>query len=350
MEENISKLVINKNETILSALKQMDDIRHKLLIVAEADKYKGLISIGDIQRAIIKNINIKNPIASIMRNDYIVSKPKDNIKEIKSLMLSIRAEFMPVINSENNITKVYFWQDLFEEKEAKPLNEFNLPIVVMAGGLGTRLRPLTHVVPKPLIPVGERTLLEEIFERFGKYGCDEFHVSVNYKADLIKYYIKNQKLPYKISYFQEDKPTGTAGSISLLKDKINSTFFVTNCDILIEQDYSEILNYHKKHNNEITIVAALKHFKIPYGTIETSTDGQLKSLTEKPELTFKINSGMYVLEPHLINEIPENQFFHITQLIEKLRENKRKVGVFPISEKSWIDLGNWNEYLKNKDI
>lgn len=350
MEENISKLVINKNETILSALKQMDDIRHKLLIVTEADKYKGLISIGDIQRAIIKNINIENPIASIMRNDYIVSKPKDNIKEIKSLMLSIRAEFMPVIDSENNITKVYFWQDLFEEKEAKPLNEFNLPIVVMAGGLGTRLRPLTHVVPKPLIPVGERTLLEEIFERFGKYGCDEFHVSVNYKADLIKYYIKNQKLPYKISYFQEDKPTGTAGSISLLKDKINSTFFVTNCDILIEQDYSEILNYHKKHNNEITIVAALKHFKIPYGTIDTSTDGQLKSLTEKPELTFKINSGMYVLEPHLINEIPENQFFHITQLIEKLRENKRKVGVFPISEKSWIDLGNWNEYLKNKDI
>lgn len=350
MEENISKLVINKNETILSALKQMDDIRHKLLIVTEADKYKGLISIGDIQRAIIKNIDIENPIASIMRNDYIVSKPNDNIKEIKSLMLSIRAEFMPVIDSENNITKVYFWQDLFEEKEAKPLNEFNLPIVVMAGGLGTRLRPLTHVVPKPLIPVGERTLLEEIFERFGKYGCDEFHVSVNYKADLIKYYIKNQKLPYKISYFQEDKPTGTAGSISLLKDKINSTFFVTNCDILIEQDYSEILNYHKKHNNEITIVAALKHFKIPYGTIDTSTDGQLKSLTEKPELTFKINSGMYVLEPHLINEIPENQFFHITQLIEKLRENKRKVGVFPISEKSWIDLGNWNEYLKNKDI
>lgn len=350
MEENISKLVINKNETILSALKQMDDIRHKLLIVTEADKYKGLISIGDIQRAIIKNINIENPIASIMRNDYIVSKPKDNIKEIKSLMLSIRAEFMPVIDSENNITKVYFWQDLFEEKEAKPLNEFNLPIVVMAGGLGTRLRPLTHVVPKPLIPVGGRTLLEEIFDRFGKYGCDEFHVSVNYKADLIKYYIKNQKLPYKISYFQEDKPTGTAGSISLLKDKINSTFFVTNCDILIEQDYSEILNYHKKHNNEITIVAALKHFKIPYGTIDTSTDGQLKSLTEKPELTFKINSGMYVLEPHLINEIPENQFFHITQLIEKLRENKRKVGVFPISEKSWIDLGNWNEYLKNKDI
>jgi NDP-sugar pyrophosphorylase family protein len=139
---------------------------------------------------------------------------------------------------------------------------------------------------------------------------------------------------------------GTAGSLSLLKDRIHETFFVSNCDILIEQDYSEILRYHKENKNEITLVAALKHYPIPYGTVEAGENGQLIALKEKPELTFKINSGMYILDPHLLNEIPDNQFFHIIQLIEKVKKRKGKVGVFPVSEKSWRDIGEWSEYLK----
>ncbi len=146
---------------------------------------------------------------------------------------------------------------------------------------------------------------------------------------------------------EEEKPLGTAGSLSLLKDKINESFFVSNCDILINQDYSEILEYHLSNKNEITIVAALKHFSIAYGTIETGENGQLVKLIEKPELTLKINSGMYILEPNLLNEIPENQIFDITDLISKLQKEKRKVGVFPVSEKSWIDIGDWKEYLNN---
>jgi NDP-sugar pyrophosphorylase family protein len=140
---------------------------------------------------------------------------------------------------------------------------------------------------------------------------------------------------------------GTIGSLSLLKGKINKSFFVSNCDILIDQDYTEILNFHSEQKNEITIIAALKHFPIAYGTIETGENGQLINLTEKPELTFKINSGMYLLEPDLINEIPENEFFHITDLISKLLRDKRKVGVFPVSENSWTDIGDWDMYLKH---
>jgi NDP-sugar pyrophosphorylase family protein len=220
----------------------------------------------------------------------------------------------------------------------------------MAGGFGTRLKPLTNVLPKPLIPIGKKTMLEEIFDRFSFHGCNQFFVSVNYKAELIEYYIENQKLPFDINYFKEDKPMGTAGSMSLLKGKINDTFFVTNCDILVEQDYSEILAYHKTNKNEITIVAALKSFHIPYGTIETGDNGKLLLLTEKPDVTFKINSGMYILESHLIDEIPNDQFFHITDLIEKVKGRSGKVGVFPISEKSWKDVGSWSEisqYYKN---
>ena len=340
MDKSISNLSLLQSESILFALKRMDDVGNKLLIVVEDGLYLGLISIGDIQRAIIRNVDLNESISSIMRNDYVVSKTTDSIEDIKDLMLRIRSEFMPVVDSCGNIVKIHF-----NSKESKPLKDFKLPVIIMAGGFGTRLRPLTHVIPKPLIPIGKKTMLEEIFDRFGKYGCDEFHISVNYKADLIKYYIESQKLPYNVSYFEEDKPMGTAGSLSLLKNKINSTFFVSNCDILIDQDYSEILEYHKQNKNEITIVAALKHYPIAYGTIETGEDGLLEDITEKPELTFKINSGMYILEPHLIDEIPTDDFFHITHLIENLRLQGRKVGVFPISQNSWTDIGTWDEYM-----
>lgn len=340
------EIIIAPNATIIEGLKKMDAIRRKLLLVHNGTKYIGLLSIGDIQRAIIHSIDLNSTVSTIIRNDNIIAYPETSIDEIKNLMLAIRAEFMPVVSSENELLNVYFWEDLFGKKEIAPANQFNLPVVIMAGGFGARLKPLTNVLPKPLIPTGDKTMLEEIFEHFAKHGCDIFYVSVNYKAELIEYYIRNQNLPYNLHFFRENKPMGTAGSLSLLKDKIHETCFVSNCDIIIEQDYSEILSYHKDNKNEITLVAALKHYPIPYGTIETGDNGKLLKLIEKPELIFKINSGMYILEPHLLDEIPENQFFHITQLIEKVKKRGGKVGVFPVSEKSWKDVGNWEEYSK----
>lgn len=339
-------LTIRKNSSIISAMKLMDEIKRKLLIVISDKEYAGLLSIGDIQRAIIKNNKLTDEVSSIMRNDYIVARPNQSIDEVKKLMLKLRAEFMPVVDEQNNLVNVYFWEELFGEIQKEPLFRFNLPVVIMAGGFGTRLKPLTNVLPKPLIPINDKTFIEEIFERFNNQGCNTFYVSVNYKAELIEYYLSQLNLPYSINYFKEDKPMGTAGSLSLLKGKINETFFVSNCDILVDQDYSEVLKYHRENKNEITIIAALKNFPIAYGTIETGDNGKLIRLIEKPELTFKINSGMYILEPQLLNEIPEDQFFHITHLIENVLVRNGKVGVFPVSEKSWKDIGEWDEYLK----
>lgn len=337
--------VISYEATLKEAFKKMDDLDKKLLIVLKDDSFFGLISAGDIQRAIINDLSLDRLVKEILRTSIKVANTSHNFEDIKNMMLKYRMELCPVIDTHNKIEKVYYWEDLFQDTKPQPKAKFNLPVIIMAGGFGTRLRPLTNVLPKPLIPIGEKTMLEEIFDRFGTYGCNEFHISVNYKASLIKYYIGQQNLPYSVSYFEEDQPMGTAGSLSLLKNKIDKTFFVSNCDILIDQDYSEILEYHLKNKNEITIVAALKHYPIAYGTIETGEDGLLKALTEKPELTFKINSGMYILEPHLIDEIPTDDFFHITHLIEKLNSETRKVGVFPISENSWTDIGTWDEYM-----
>ena len=338
---------IEPENTLLDAMKQMDLISKKLLIVTKDNLFVGLISIGDIQRAIIKNKPFDTQIAEVLRENIKIANSDSTFDEIKQMMFKYRMELCPVVDNSNKIVKVFFWEDIFNDRNPEPLKKFNIPVVIMAGGFGSRLKPLTNVLPKPLIPIGDKTIIEDIFQKFSIHGSNTFYISVNYKADLIEYYIENQKLSYKTYFLKEEKPLGTAGSLSLLKDKINESFFVSNCDILINQDYSEILEYHLSNKNEITIVAALKHFSIAYGTIETGENGQLVKLIEKPELTLKINSGMYILEPNLLNEIPENQIFDITDLISKLQKEKRKVGVFPVSEKSWIDIGDWKEYLNN---
>ncbi len=182
---------------------------------------------------------------------------------------------------------------------------------------------------------------------FVEVGCNQFYLSVNYKSDMIRHYFNELKNPdYEIEYFEEGKPLGTAGSMYLLKDKIHSTFFVSNCDILIDQDLEEIYKYHVGNKNDITVVSAIKQYKIPYGTIETSQNGVLSSLDEKPELIFQINTGMYILEPQVLRMIPENIFFHLTHLIDLVKRGGGKVGVFPVPENSWQDIGNWEDYNK----
>lgn len=344
MDINNRKIVLNT--TIIEALKKMDTEKVKSLVVFDSDKFEGLLTIGDIQRAILKGVELTSPIYSILDKNKIYASTDETLETIKKKMSRLRAECMPILDNEGNLVDVYFWKDLFGEKEQKITESINLPVVIMAGGKGTRLAPLTNVYPKPLIPIGEKTIVETIMDKFVAHNCHDFYMSVNYKADSIKNYFDFINNPeYNIHYFQEDKPLGTAGSLRLLKDKINSTFFVSNCDILIEEDYSEILNYHRSNNNELTVVAVVKTLSIPYGTIITGENGILESIEEKPTLSFKINTGLYILEPSLLNDIPD-EFYHITHLMETLKTQGRRVGVYPISQNDWKDMGEWNEYLR----
>jgi dTDP-glucose pyrophosphorylase len=346
MKEN--KDIISSEIKLLDALKLMDDLRRKLLFILADDKrFVGVLSLGDIQRAIINKKPFETPVSQIMRKIITVAYVTDSFESIKKTMIEKRTEAMPIIDENGYLKKIIYWEDILEEHILSPKEPLNLPVVIMAGGKGTRLKPLTNVIPKPLIPIGDKTIVEEIMDRFIAYGCDKFFMSVNYRSEMLKYYLETQTdKKYDVFLFQEDKPLGTAGSLNLLKGKINTTFFVSNCDILVDDDYSEILKYHRQNKNELTIVAALKSYRIPYGTIETKADGLISRITEKPEVTFNINTGLYILEPHLIDEIPENEFFHITGLIEELIKNNRRVGVFPVSENSWTDIGEWKEYLK----
>jgi len=343
-KERISALSISPASTLVDGLRQMDRLDVKLLMVVQQGEYRGLISAGDIQRAIIANRGLDTPVSEVLRDKTRVAHEGDSFESIKSLMLEFRTEFMPVLDESGTFVEIHFWDEVFGC--GMPAHkQIDLPVVVMAGGKGTRLKPFSSILPKPLFPLGEKTILEVILDRFSEAGCHRFLLSVNYKADFIRNYLAQLEGPsYSVEYFQEGRPLGSAGSLHLVESRISETFFVSNCDIVVDTDYSEIVDYHREQKNEITIVAALKHIRIPYGTLTTGEGGTLEAFKEKPEVTYLINTGMYILEPQLLSEIPKNEFFHITDLIEQVKQRSGRVGVFPVSEKSWCDIGEWHEY------
>ena len=338
--------IIEANVTLIQSLKIMDERKTKVLFVFLDNKFLGMLTLGDIQRAIIANVSLSSPVKQVLDPKKYYAKESDSLEDIKNFMFTTRTESMPVVNEKGDLLKVYFWDDFFGEDKIIKKRKLKLPVVIMAGGKGTRLKPLTNVIPKPLLPIGEKTIIELIMDQFEEIGCGKFFLSVNYKSEMLKYYMQNLEHPYDITYFQEDKPLGTIGSVSLLKNKIRTPFFVSNCDIIIDQDYSEVYDYHMENKNDLTIIAAIKNQSIPYGIMESGEKGELIRLEEKPELNYMINTGVYLLNPDLINEIPENTLFHITQLINKVKSKGGKIGCFPVSEKAWTDIGDWEEYLK----
>ena len=350
MTNEKKKLIQNRSlqlkVSIVQALKKMDEVKVKLLLIFDRNNFVSILTIGDIQRAIIAGTKLTCSISKIIDTNKKFASPSESIDVIKSKMMKLRAECMPVVDSDGNLIDVFFWKELFGKDDVTLREKIDLPVVIMAGGKGTRLKPITNVIPKPLIPIGDKTILEEIMDQFEGIGCTQFFMSVNYKSDMLRFYLDQLEHSYNIDFFEESKPMGTIGSVSLLKGKINTPFFVSNCDIMIDQDYRDVYDYHKANNNEITIVTAVKSICIPYGVVETAENGLLTSLKEKPELTYMINTGVYLLNSELIDEIPEAKFFHITDLIEKIKARGGRVGCFPVSESAWRDMGEWPEYLK----
>ena len=238
-----------------------------------------------------------------------------------------------------NIVSIVLWND----KEIIPKRGMDVPVVIMAGGLGTRLYPYTKILPKPLIPIGEIPIVEHIMNRFNRYGVNQFHLVVNHKKNMIKAYFNEIDKAYSVNYIDEDIPLGTGGGLSLLKGKINSTFILSNCDILIDEDYEKMYEYHKRNGNLITMVCSLKNIKIPYGVIEINDTGEIENMKEKPELSFFINTGMYIVEPEVIEDLKPNESVGFPEIIERHKAKGEKIGIFPISEYNWLDMGELDE-------
>jgi dTDP-glucose pyrophosphorylase len=348
MIKEFGSIIINWNLSIKEAMKQLDKTAEKILFVIDDDSHLvGSLTDGDIRRWILSDGNIESAVKyGCNKNTYFVNINYD-INKVKYEIMQRRIVYVPVIDKERNIVEFLVWDKLFDGQIRKrPKNELKIPVVIMAGGKGTRLDPFTKILPKPLIPIGDKTILEIIIDKFLDYDVCHFYITVNHKAKIIKSYFEELDFPYKITFLQENKPLGTGGSLKYLENRVNGPFIVTNCDILIDADYSDILDFHIQKKNDITIVASMKNINIPYGVCEIENGGTLTKILEKPEYNFLVSTGMYILNSDTLPLIPENEFFHITHLMEKLKSQGGKIGVYPISDHAWTDTGEWGEYKK----
>jgi len=344
----MKKFLIKNNTTIKNALIKFSDTGiNTLLVVNNKDDYLGTITSGDIRRAILKTKNIYMKIASIYnkKSTFYYYHEYDDI-EIKKIFIRKGFELIPIINKKNKIKKILRLINFLDNKNQKKIKKINkIYAVIMAGGLGTRMLPFTEVLPKPLVPINGKPILSYILDSFEKYGVNKFWLTLNYKSLLIKAYLNETKYKAKISYYEEKTPLGTVGALKYLYNKLDNNFFLTNCDTIINTDLTQVLRFHQKNKHDITVVASLKKFNIPYGVCKLDINNKFTEINEKPNLNFLINSGFYVINKKILKLIPKNKY-DMTDLIKEAEIKNKSIGVYPINESSWIDVGNWQEYKK----
>ncbi|TDE51305.1 sugar phosphate nucleotidyltransferase [Flavobacterium sp. GT3P67] len=341
----MNKYFISKTNNIRESIKKIDNNGEGFIfIINDDDIVIGLVTDGDFRRAILNEVSLDENCMSIANKDFKYVESNYTEREIINIFLQWKIDHLPVL--ENGCLKGILFRKDFNLSGKVILEKklSDVSVVIMAGGKGTRMKPFTNILPKPLIPVGDKSMLEVIMDEYNLHFQSKFHISVNYKANLIKAYLEDFVDMYDISYVSEQIPLGTGGALKYLEGKIESPFFVSNCDILIKANYTEIYNDHLSKNNDITIVASLIHYKVPYGVCEIENGGELKGMIEKPEYDFLVNAGMYILNPDVLKLIPEDEFYNITDLIDSVKSSGGKVGVFPVSENSYSDSGQWEEY------
>lgn len=347
---DIQQFIAKPDISVVQAMKKIDENGKGILyIIDEDDKLCGCITDGDIRRFIIKTGRIEGLVSEFMNHDpiYLFESEMANANKIlkKWTITSV-----PILTKKRDIVQIIFKEEkiLCDSNEKSDVLK-DVPIVIMAGGKGTRLYPYTKILPKPLIPIGEIPILERILNCFFDYGAREFYITVNYKKEMIKSYFRELNAPYTIHFVEETKPLGTAGSIHLIETKFSKPVIVTNCDVLIEADFQKLLEHHLHSQNEMTIVSSLKNTVIPYGVLHFGQEGVVSSMEEKPQLPYFINTGMYIVNPKHLEKIPSNTVYHMPQLAEQLIAEDLRVGVYPISEDSFLDMGQFEEMKKMEE-
>ncbi|ATW25682.1 nucleotidyltransferase family protein [Candidatus Formimonas warabiya] len=344
---NVADLVISEQVTIVEALKKLDQTGKKVLFITDENNgLKASLTDGDIRRWILASGDLNACVSRAMHLKPRFIKKGEEHKALKVLR-QYGLDSLPVLNEAGCLIDVLFWHELDGKWNRTNVLE-GVPIIIMAGGKGTRLFPYTKILPKPLIPIGDTPIIEHIVNRFYNYGAQRFFLTVNCKKNMIKSYFSEIEKDYVVEYVEEETPLGTGGSLSLLKGLIDCPFFVSNCDILVDADYGDIYNHHVKNGNKMTIVTSLKNVVIPYGVIHLNGEGFISSMEEKPELHYLVNTGLYVLEPDILAQVPGDTIFHLTDLISQLTAKGEKVGVYPVSSESFLDMGQFDELEKMK--
>ncbi|MEC1178875.1 nucleotidyltransferase family protein [Metasolibacillus meyeri] len=336
------KVQVTKKQTLLDTMKIIEESSLQFAVVVdEGGQLVGTVTDGDIRRGILRGEGLDVSISSVMNATPTSAKCGDKIHKYKQLMHSKRLKQLPIVDERNKVVDI-----LFADKLNVSSNKNT--VILMLGGLGTRLRPLTNDIPKPMLKVGNKPILETIVEGFKQYGYTNFIFSVNYKKDVIQDYFQHgEAFGVSIEYVEENKRMGTAGALSLIKRRPTEPFFVMNGDLLTQINFDQLMQFHIENDSMATMCVREYEYQIPYGVIET--DGaSLINIKEKPIHRSFINAGIYVLNPAVFDYIPEGQFYDMPTLFEQLIAEDRRISAFPIHE-YWLDIGQIEEFKRADD-
>ena len=334
-------LIISKEKSFLEAVQLLNDSGTGCLaIVDNNNKLIGILTDGDIRRALLDN---KSELIDIINKNPITMSSDSDRKKVILEMKRIYKKHMPLVDCNNYLKDVVMLHD--EDFNIKPNR-----VVIMAGGLGSRLGKLTSDTPKPMLKVGSKPLLEHILNSFISHGYTQFIISVNYMSSVVKEYFKDgSEYGAEISYIEETTKLGTAGSLSLIDTTLNDPFFVINGDVLTSLDFEKLLEFHVSSGSTATMCTKKNNYKVPYGVLDIDKDDNIINIEEKPQFDYFINTGIYVLNPEVIKYIPKMQYFDMPSIFENLREEELKIKSFEVTD-YWIDMGHPEEYesLNNK--
>ncbi|QGM31025.1 CBS domain-containing protein [Bacillus sp. N3536] len=331
-------ILVRETTSLFNTMKVIDDSSLQFAVVVdENQRLLGTVTDGDIRRGILRGEGLEVEIHHVMnKNPLTVSSGKSRSYYLK-LLKKNKVKQLPIIDESGKIVDIIFADNSASEQESTNT------VILMVGGLGSRLRPLTNDIPKPMLHVGNKPILETIIDGFKQNGFTNFILSVNYKKEIIQdYFLDGADFGVSISYVEEKKRMGTAGALSLLNEKPKTPVFVMNGDLLTQVNFEQLLQFHKESNAIATMCVREYEYQIPYGVIET--EGQLlKNITEKPIHRNFVNAGIYVLNPEAFDHIPKSKFFDMPDLFELFIENKLLVSAFPIRE-NWLDIGRLDDY------
>lgn len=336
---DVSRFIVSRAITVSEAMQRLDANSGGILFLVDQDeKLIACVTDGDIRRHLLAGGRMDNAIWEAANKHPHFARTFDEAKHIFH-----RKNFIaiPIVDDNMQISDIYRDGEVIKEKPS-----LKVPVVINAGGRGTRLAPYTKVLPKPLIPVGELPIIEHIMNMYKSYDCTDFHIIVNYKRELMKAYFADNERKYNITWYDEDEPLGTGGGLSLLKGVFDDTFFFANCDALLTADYESMLKFHKEQGNVITMICAYKNLQIPYGVVDIGVNGVILSMREKPLLSFLTNTGIYIVEPSVVDRMIDDEVIGFPDIVERERKRGYKVGVYPVSENDWMDMGQIPELEK----
>lgn len=334
----LENFLISADSSIRKAVEQLERYRCKTIYAVKNFKLIASISDGDVRRFSLKNGNMEEGLQQI--GNYSPKAFYENeLEEAKKVFEKTDMQSIPILNLNDEIVYVL----LRNEIKIREQKKLQIPVVIMAGGKGSRLYPYTKILPKALIPIGEMPITEHIINRFAECGCNHFYLVLNHKKNMVKSYFDNIKKEYSLSYVDEEIPLGTGGGLSLLKGLMKEDIAISNCDILIDADYSKIYEFHKNNQNFITIIATEKCIKIPYGVIRVDEDSLYSGVIEKPEHRYIINTGFYIVNALVVEEMEEDKEASFPDIIDNYYKQGKKIGIYKISEKAFMDMGQLEE-------